>query len=76
MSVDKVIECISCGRTSLGIEIGSTRIKSVLITDAHKPVATGSFEWESEYIDGNWTYSLDDVWRGIQESYRNLYEDV
>lgn len=76
MSVDKVIECISCGRTSLGIEIGSTRIKSVLITDDHEPVAAGSFEWESEYIDGNWTYSLDDVFKGIQESYRNLFEDV
>ena len=50
MSVDKVVECISCGRTSLGIEIGSTRIKSVLITDDHEPVAAGGLSGKANIL--------------------------
>jgi len=56
----------------LGIELGSTRIKSVLIDEAHKPVASGGHEWENALIDGVWTYSLDDVWSGLQKSFASL----
>lgn len=72
----KTKEMILSGKTSLGIEIGSTRIKSVLIGEDHMPVATGSHEWENEYINGNWTYALEDVWKGVQNSYRNLADEV
>lgn len=59
----------------LGIELGSTRIKAVLIDARHKTAASGTFAWESELKDGYWTYELSAVWRGIQEAYRNLLTD-
>lgn len=67
---------IKNGKTVLGIELGSTRIKAVLIDENNNPIASGSFDWENSYIDGIWTYSLDEVWKGIQESYRQLVQDV
>ncbi|MDR2610837.1 MAG: ATPase [Clostridiales Family XIII bacterium] len=60
----------------IGIELGSTRIKSVLIGEDHRPVGAGSFEWESTLENGIWTYGLDEVWNGIQGSFRSLAEDV
>ena len=59
-------------KTALGIEIGSTRIKAVLIDDAGQPLATGSYDWENQFVDGVWTYELDEVWHGIQESFSAL----
>lgn len=69
-------EAILNGKTALGIELGSTRIKAVLISDDNTPIASGSHEWENKFIDGIWTYSLEDIWSGIQDSYNNLVEDV
>jgi len=69
-------KAIESGKISLGIELGSTRIKAVLIADDHTPIASGSHEWENQYENGIWTYSLDDVWSGLQESYRNLSKEV
>jgi sugar (pentulose or hexulose) kinase len=69
-------ETIKGGKTCLGIEFGSTRIKAVLIGEGYTPLATGSFEWENRLEDGIWTYHLEDVWTGLQESYRILCEDV
>jgi len=57
---------------ALGIEFGSTRIKAVLIGEDHIPVASGSYEWENRYENGVWTYYLEDVWAGLQGSYRKL----
>lgn len=67
---------IEDGSTSLGIEFGSTRIKAILIGTDYSPVASGSYTWENQLIDGLWTYSLEDIWKGLRESYRNLSEDV
>lgn len=67
---------IENGKTALGIELGSTRIKAVLINEDNSPIASGSHDWENKFIDGIWTYSLEDIWAGIQDSYRNLVEDV
>lgn len=61
---------------ALGIELGSTRIKSVLIGPNKEPLATGSHEWENQYVDGVWTYSLDAVWQGLRESYADLKSEV
>ncbi|SFR69348.1 Sugar (pentulose or hexulose) kinase [Agromyces sp. CF514] len=67
------------GRTSLGIELGSTRIKACLV-DADDPthvLAVGSHEWENEFTaDRRWSYSLDAVWSGLQASYADLVADV
>jgi len=59
----------------LGIELGSTRIKAVAIDEHGKPLASGGFDWENKFENGVWTYSLDDVWRGLQVSYKELVED-
>jgi sugar (pentulose or hexulose) kinase len=56
---------IESGKTVLGIEFGSTRIKAVLIGEDHTPIASGSHDWENRYEDGIWTYSLEDVWTGL-----------
>ena len=69
-------KAIESGKTALGIEFGSTRIKAVLIGEDHKPIASGSHEWENRHENGVWTYSLDDVWAGLQESYRALRDEV
>lgn len=60
--------------TYLGIELGSTRIKAVLVGEDFAPIASGSHDWESHQEDGYWTYSLDEIWAGLQDSYRNLAE--
>jgi sugar (pentulose or hexulose) kinase len=69
-------EAIAAGKTALGIEFGSTRIKAVLIGEDHTPIASGSYDWENRYENGIWTYSLEDVWKGLQESYRKLSKEV
>jgi sugar (pentulose or hexulose) kinase len=69
-------EAINSGKTVLGIEFGSTRIKAVLIGEDHTPIASGSYDWENRYENGIWTYSLEDVWTGLQESYRKLSNEV
>jgi sugar (pentulose or hexulose) kinase len=69
-------KAIESGKTALGIEFGSTRIKAVLINEGHTPIASGSHEWENRYENGIWTYTLEDVWTGLQESYRMLSNEV
>jgi len=67
---------ITSGRTALGIELGSTRIKAVLIGPDHAPLAVGSHDWENQLVDRVWTYSLEAVWSGVQHSFAALAEDV
>lgn len=69
-------KAIESGKTALGVELGSTRIKAVLIGEDHMPIASGSYEWENRYENGVWTYRLEDVWTGLQESYRELSNAV
>ena len=70
-------DAILAGRTSLGIEFGSTRIKACLIADDGAAVlAVGSHEWENRFEERVWTYSLDDVWSGLQAAYADLLADV
>ena len=60
------------GRTVLGIELGSTRIKACLIGSDSAPIAAGGAEWENELIAGVWTYSLDAVWSALRECVADL----
>lgn len=76
MNRNDIQKAIESGKTALGIEFGSTRIKAVLIGEDHTPIASGSHEWENRHENGIWTYSLDDIWQGLQESYRNLSKEV
>lgn len=56
----------------LGIELGSTRIKAVLINETFAPLVSGAHDWENRFAGGYWTYSLGDVWAGIQTAYKEL----
>jgi sugar (pentulose or hexulose) kinase len=59
----------------LGIELGSTRIKAVLIDETFAPVASGAHTWENRFEDGIWTYRLEDAWAGIQDAFAKLADD-
>jgi len=63
-------------KTSLGIELGSTRIKAILIGSDHKPIASGEFSWENHYEEGIWTYHLHDVWTGLQTVFQQLSNEI
>src|SRR5919197_4144253 len=76
MDRDDIQKAIERGKTALGVEFGSTRLKAVLIDEDHKPIASGSYDWENQYENGIWTYSLENVWTGLQESYRRLSHEV
>ena len=70
-------DAIRAGRAVLGIELGSTRIKACLIgDDPSVTIASGSHSWENRFVDRKWTYSLEDVWAGIQSAYADLVGDV
>ncbi|HIR26618.1 MAG TPA: FGGY-family carbohydrate kinase [Candidatus Choladousia intestinigallinarum] len=64
------------GKAVLGIEFGSTRIKAVLIDEKNVPIASGSHDWENQLENGIWTYSLEAIWAGLQDSYAKMAEDV
>lgn len=76
MNQQAIQSAIQNGKTALGIEFGSTRIKAVLIAEDHTPIASGSHDWENRYENGVWTYSLEDVWNGLRDCYRNFCTDV
>jgi len=67
-----VRKAITDGRIFLGIELGSTRIKSVLIDEDYKPVASGGYGWENQLENGIWTYNLEDAWIGLRASFQDL----
>lgn len=71
-----VKEDILQGKTFLGVELGSTRIKAVLIGEDHVPIASGGHDWENRLENNVWTYHLEDVWAGIQDCYAKLRQDV
>lgn len=76
MDKNLIIQDIESGKTALGIEFGSTRIKAVLIGSDHSPIASGGHDWENKLENGIWTYSLDDVWAGLQDAYAKMAKDV
>lgn len=67
---------IESGKTVLGLEFGSTRIKAVLVDENHNPIASGDHEWENRLDNGIWTYTLEDIFTGLRDSYRKMAEDV
>jgi sugar (pentulose or hexulose) kinase len=74
--ISKRKDAIIKGHTTLGIELGSTRIKAVLMDEEYNAIAIGKHDWENRYIDNIWTYTLEDIWEGVQGSYRDLTEEV
>lgn len=74
--MSNVKETILAAKTALGIEFGSTRIKAVLTDGDNNPIASGGYDWENQYVDGIWTYNIEDVWTGLQSCYKSMAEDV
>lgn len=74
--MSNVKDTILAGKAVLGIELGSTRIKAVLTDENNVPIASGAHDWENRLENGIWTYSLEDVWTGLQDCYKSLTEDV
>lgn len=70
------LEAISAGTVSLGIELGSTRIKACLIGPDHQVIATGSHGWENQFVDRMWTYSVEAIWAGLQGAVADLIAAV
>ena len=73
---ESIKQAIAKGKTSLGIELGSTRIKAVLINENFETISSGSYEWENLLEDGFWTYNLLDIITGLQSAYREMKQEV
>ncbi len=67
---------IEQGKSYLGIEFGSTRIKAVVIDEKGTVLATGGHGWENRLDNGVWTYTLDDIWGGLKDCYADLLKDI
>ena len=76
MNKEQIITEINEGKAVLGIELGSTRIKAVLIGSDHTPAASGSYEWENRYENGYWTYGEKEILEGLQSCYLDLKQNV
>ena len=76
MSLEANKSTVVNGKAVLGIELGSTRIKAVLVNEKNQPIASGSHEWENQLVNNIWTYSEEAIWTGIQESYQDMVKDV
>jgi len=76
IELNEVRNTIINGQTAIGIELGSTRIKTVLIGADNTPIASGNHDWENSYVNNLWTYSLEDVWKGVQSSYQKMASNV
>lgn len=63
-------------KTVLGLELGSTRIKAVLLDENFQIIASGGYDWENQFVNGIWTYSLDEVHKGLQGCYADLASNV
>ena len=51
LQINDIKNSIINGKTVLGIELGSTRIKAVLINEDNEPIASGSHDWENRYVN-------------------------
>lgn len=76
IELNDIKNAIINGQTAIGIELGSTRIKTVLIGEDNTPIASGNHDWENSYVNGIWTYSLEEVWKGVQSSYQKMTDNV
>ena len=74
--VAEIAEKIRAGKTSLGIEFGSTRIKAVLIDDEYRTIASGDYGWASHLEDGLWSYTKEEIWTGLRTAYASMANDV
>ena len=70
--MDNISDKIKIGKTALGIEFGSTRIKAVLVDEHNMPIASGAHDWENRHVGHIWTYTLGDIHEGLRDCYAKL----
>ncbi|HBR05397.1 MAG TPA: ATPase, partial [Lachnospiraceae bacterium] len=73
MDIKKIIEE---GSAIIGMELGSTKVKAVMIDGDGNVIAKGSYKWENKLENGIWTYSMDDIKNSVQGAYAKLLENV
>lgn len=76
MDKNEIKSLIENSKTYLGIELGSTRIKAVLIAPDYTSIASSDYGWENKYKDGYWTYDIEDVWTGLQSVFASLAQNI
>lgn len=76
MDIERASEKIIKGKTYLGIELGSTRIKACLIDDTYMPIASGAYDWSNKFENGYWTYALEEVRKGVKGCYASLRQNI
>lgn len=76
MNKNEIKSLIETAKTYLGIELGSTRIKAVLIAPDYTSIASSDYGWENKYKDGYWTYDIEDVWTGLQSVFASLSQNI
>lgn len=76
MNKQEIAKLIEGGGAVFGCELGSTRIKATLISPEGVPLASGSYGWENQYVDGVWTYDMSDVRTGMAACFDDLFQDV
>lgn len=76
MDKNEIKSLIETDKTYLGIELGSTRIKAVLIAPDYTSIASSDYGWENKYKDGYWTYDIEDVWTGLQSVFASLAQNI
>ena len=70
------VNAVKNGKTILGIELGSTRIKGVLIDKNGNVLATGIHDWENSFVNEIWTYGFEEIHTGLRQCYSSLRKDV
>lgn len=76
MNLEQNKSTILNGKAVLGIELGSTRIKAILVNEKKEAIASGGYEWENQYVNGIWTYSEETIWTGLRNCYQDMVRDV
>ena len=76
LDMNQAKQAIANGKTALGIEFGSTRIKAVLVDENHEVLAIGTHDWENQLVNNIWTYSLEAIWNGLQDCYQDMAKNV
>lgn len=74
--MNEMKQLIDSGDVVIGIELGSTRIKAVLIAENGETLATGYADWENHFINSIWTYHQDEIWDNLRSAYADLQDDV
>ncbi|GMA30330.1 hypothetical protein GCM10025875_03220 [Litorihabitans aurantiacus] len=76
MTQQGAADVLAAGTAVLGVELGSTTIKTVLVGPDHEVLASGSHAWENSFSERVWTYPLEAVHEGLGASVTAALDDA